>query len=166
MGIRKGEWPGVQTLLGRTTSEPTSQTHKSLHSILTPERVTSSPISSYSLSEEAATSSRVVATNPDIFSTSSLKSLGLVRKSKTIFQSQLVVVTYLRFKRRTILAASSASTRPLDNISTLSFVSIAFFITAIDSVIIMNDFRIASTEPALSFLPTASSSLLNHPSRS
>src|SRR5207237_3272011 len=108
------------------------------------------------------TSSRVVGTNPDIFSTSSLKSLGLVRKSKTIFQSQLVVVTYLRFKRRTILAASSASMRPLDNIPTVSFVRIAFFNTAMDSVIIMNDFRIASTEPVLSFFATASSSFLRH----
>src|SRR5437879_4551335 len=166
MGIRKGVWPGVQTLLGRTTSEPSSQTHKSLHSMLIPALDTSSLISLYSLSEEATTSSRVVGTNPDIFSTNSLKSVGLVRKSKTIFQSQLVVVTYLRFKSRTILAASSASTRPLDNIPMVSFVSIAFFITAIDSVIIMNDFRIASTVAALSFLSTASFSILSQLSRS
>src|SRR6266516_4650683 len=166
MGIRKDDWPCVQTLLRRTTSEPSSQTHKSLHSMLIPALDTSSLISLYSLSEEATTSSRVVGTNPDIFSTSSLKSLGLVSNSKTIFQSQLVVVTYFRFKRRTILAAFSASTRPLDNTPIVSFVRIAFFITAIDSVMIMNDFRTASTVAALSFLSTASSSFLNHPSRS
>src|SRR5438309_4638881 len=108
MGIRKGEWPGVQTLLGRTTSEPTSQTHKSLHSMLIPALDTSSLISLYSLSEEATTSSRVVGTNPDIFSTNSLKSVGLVRKSKTIFQSQLVVVTYLD-RKSTRLNSSHSS---------------------------------------------------------
>src|SRR5712692_2812952 len=55
---------------------------------------------------------------------------------------------------------------PLDNTPTLSFVSMAVRMTATDSVITVNDFRIAPREPLFSFLATASSSFLNHSSRS
>jgi hypothetical protein len=55
---------------------------------------------------------------------------------------------------------------PLISTPTLSFVSTSFLSTAIDSVIIINDFRSASRESRLSLLATASLSRLNHPSRS